>query len=173
MSLEAAITANTAVLEKVAALLAEGNKTRSEALAGAAAVTTGRKTKDKPGAAATTPAVEPAKPPAAAVADKGTGSAVLDAIVKELGGAITVEHIRNEFGGYMGVTEEAERAKRKANVAALLAEICPGSRATEMKEEDRPRAIFYLRKFAKGETVDFKADIDAPAPAAEEKDDLL
>lgn len=171
MSLEVALAANTAALEKVAGLLAEGNKVRAEALAGAASITSARTTKkkDEP-----KPPAEAAKPTAAEV--KGTGSAALDAIVKELGGKVDVEALRKEFGGYLGVSDEAERTKRKANVSAILEKI-GAKKATEIADEDRPRAVFWLRKFAKGETVDFKADLDdtpgAAAPAAEEGDDLL
>ncbi|HYD07503.1 MAG TPA: hypothetical protein VEC60_17330, partial [Reyranella sp.] len=122
-------------------------------------------------ATTTTTAATTTAPAAAA----GTGSSPLDAILKEFGGKIDEAALRKEFGGYMGVTDEKEREKRKGNVVALLAEI-GAAKATEIKDEDRPRAIYYLRKFAKGETVDFKADIaDAPAAAKEEEagDDLL
>lgn len=164
MSLEAALTANTAALEKVAGLLAEGNKVRTELLSSAGAVT--GKTPKAP--KAPKEEVKPAAPAG------GTGSAALDAIVKEYGGKLEEAAIRKEFGGYLGVTDEKEREARKPNVVAILAEL-GAAKATEIKEEDRAKAIFWLRKFAKGEKVDFKADLDDASGAAADNagDDLL
>lgn len=170
MSLEAALTANTAALTQVAGLLAEGNKIRADLLSSAAGVTAAPKTRGK--AATATAAAAAATPPANAT---GTGSAVLDAIMKEFGGSIGEEALRKEFGGYMGVTDQAEREKRKPNVVAILAEV-GAAKATEIKSEDRAKAIYWVRKFAKGEKVDFKADLDdASGKAADEGegDDLL
>lgn len=170
MSLEAALAANTAALTTVAGLLAEGNKIRADLLTTAASVTAGTKPGRKPKEETKPAAAETNKPAAAA---GGTGSAALDAIVKEYGGKLDEAAIRKEFGGYMGVADEKERETRKPNVVAILAEV-GAAKATEIKEEDRAKAIFWLRKFAKGEKVDFKADLDdASGNDAGGEDDLL
>lgn len=174
MSLEAAIQENTAVLKRVAALLEEGNKGRAEALAALptstkAAPAAGKATKGK-GESEAKPAET--KAPETKPAETKKGATTFEGIEKEFGGNINEQVIRDEFGGYLGVTDEKEREKRKANVKAILDEL-GGGKATELDNELRPVAIYWLRKFKNGETVDFKADDPRGDKGGEAGDDLL
>lgn len=149
MSLEAALNENTATMKQLIAVLEASNASRAEALAkietlpAADKATRARTTKTETAAASPPP---PPPPPAAPKTISG-------------------EDLLAKFGEYLGVDDAAEREKRKEFVKALLNEIGV-SRASEIAEEDRPRALDLLTRKIKGENVNFGAD---PAP----EDDLL
>lgn len=182
MSIEAKIEALTVATDKNTAQLAEvlaalqGNTAimttlndgRTEALAALTA-------KD-----AEAPKPAPRSRKKAATEETQTETTTDTASAAETGGAdtegadtegwnpdISVDGMRAVFTGYMTSTADAdEKAKRVANVQAILAELgadainpMAGKKHIET-DDDKRKALFYVARFDAGLPVNFQADYD-------------
>lgn len=67
---------------------------------------------------------------------------------------VTLDTIKERFGGYLGIEDKAERKARIANVQAIVDHFSV-SKASELEEENWAEALGYLKQFEDGETPDF------------------
>jgi hypothetical protein len=124
MSLEAALTANTEALNRVAALLEASNTGREAALAAAQSLSSGGEGK------------------------AATGRKKADKVA----GPPSVDDVRASFAAYLSVDDADEKAARKAMVKKILAK-SGVDKATEIPEGDRAQAIVWVKALQAGEDV--------------------
>lgn len=126
MSLEEALAENTAAVKALTAALKGGKVTAGSAADAAIEKEAARAAGAKAGGK-----------PAAAKAKK-----------------VTLDTIKERFGGYLGIEDKAERKARIANVQAIVDHFGV-SKASELEEENWAEALGYLKQFEDGETPDF------------------
>ena len=71
--------------------------------------------------------------------------------------AVTLDTIKERFGGYLGVEDKAERKARIANVQAIVDHFGV-SKASELEEENWAEALAFLAQYEAGEEPDFGGD---------------
>lgn len=70
---------------------------------------------------------------------------------------VTLDTIKERFGGYLGVEDKAERKQRIANVTAIV-EHFGVAKASELEEENWAEALAFLKTYEDGEEPDFGGD---------------
>ena len=130
MSLEEALVANTAAMKELTAAL-KGGKVSAGSAADAAIE------KEAARAAGAKAGTKPAGKPAAK--------------------KVTLDTIKERFGGYLGIEDKAERKARIANVQAIVDHFGV-SKASELEEENWAEALAFLKQYEDGEEPDFGGD---------------
>ena len=72
---------------------------------------------------------------------------------------VTLDTIKERFGGYLGIEDKAERKQRIANVQAIVDHFGV-SKASELEEENWAEALAFLKQYEDGEEPDFGGDDD-------------
>lgn len=70
---------------------------------------------------------------------------------------VTLDTIKERFGGYLGIEDKAERKARIANVQAIVDHFGV-SKASELEEENWAEALAFLKQYEDGEEPDFGGD---------------
>lgn len=142
MSLEAALAENTAAVKELTEQLKVSNANRAEALE--------KLTAAPAGAAKTTKAAKTKPEPE----------------VEDFSGEKGAEKVREAFAGYMDVTDDAEKAARKATLKTILAKV-GAAKSVEIGEKHRAKVMGWVRALSAGENV------PELAPAEPEDDDEM
>lgn len=98
----------------------------------------------------------PGKATAAATTTKAAATTTKAAATTKAAGkkGVTLEKLKEEFSGYIGISDKAARAERIPQVAAI-AEHFGVSRITEADEDKWPEALHYLNLYKSGKTPNF------------------
>lgn len=67
---------------------------------------------------------------------------------------VTLDTIKERFGGYLGIEDKAERKARIANVQAIVDHFGV-AKASELEEENWAEALAFLKQYEEGEEPDF------------------
>lgn len=174
MSLEAALAENTAALNAHSELLKVVTANQERLLAGQQAAIdkieapraarTSRKAADAPKGNSEPAATASGAADAGGVSDEGVS---VDALFEYASGYLA-EFNPKTAGDKADAAKHQERGKF---LMGMLSDEFGGAKIKEISDaDDRKRALFYLKRFAAGQPVDFKADYDfdgEPAQAAE------
>lgn len=67
---------------------------------------------------------------------------------------VTLDTIKERFGGYLGIEDKAERKARIGHVQTIVDHFGV-SKASELEEENWAEALAFLKQYEDGETPDF------------------
>lgn len=67
---------------------------------------------------------------------------------------VTLDTIKERFGGYLGIEDKAERKVRIGHVQTIVDHFGVG-KASELEEENWAEALAFLKQYEDGETPDF------------------
>ena len=87
-----------------------------------------------------------------AEAARATGAKAKPAAAKAK--KVTLDTIKERFGGYLGIEDKAERKARIANVQAIVDHFGV-AKASELEEENWAEALAFLKQYEDGEEPDF------------------
>ena len=102
--------------------------------------------------------------PAASASDKMINKAAADKVAKDETKAapaktkkITLDSIKEAFGGYLAVEDKKVRKERIGHVQAIVDHFGV-SKASELEEDNWVEALGYLKQYQAGETPNFSAE---------------
>lgn len=72
---------------------------------------------------------------------------------------VTLDTIKERFGGYLGIEDKAERKERIGHVQSIVDHFGV-AKASELEEENWAEALAFLKQYEDGETPDFGGDDD-------------
>lgn len=72
---------------------------------------------------------------------------------------VTLDTIKERFGGYLGIEDKAERKERIGHVQAIVDHFGV-AKASDLEEGDWAEALAFLKQYEDGETPDFGGDDD-------------
>ena len=67
---------------------------------------------------------------------------------------VTLDTIKERFGGYLGIEDKAERKERIGHVQSIVDHFGV-AKASELEEENWAEALAFLKQYEDGETPDF------------------
>lgn len=67
---------------------------------------------------------------------------------------VTLDTIKERFGGYLGIEDKAERKERIGHVQTIVDHFGV-AKASELEEENWAEALAFLKQYEDGETPDF------------------
>ncbi len=92
-----------------------------------------------------------------AEAARAAGAGKTTAAKKPAAKKVTLDTIKERFGGYLGIEDKAERKARIANVQAIVDHF-GAAKASELEEENWAEALAFLKQYEDGEEPDFGGD---------------